>query len=540
MKRCPVCRRDYTDETLNFCLDDGTALLDGPAARLLPDEEWPQPGPMGADEPATAVLSVRSPIDRSSDDATRVFGNANSIAVLPFVNMSADLENEFFCDGLAEELLNALTKIESLKVAARTSAFSFKGTNTKVSEIGRALGVNTVLEGSVRRAGNRVRIMVQVVNAADGYHLWSERYDREMNDIFAVQDEITLAVVEALKVKLVQSERSALLKKATEDPEAYELYLRGRALWNRRTPADFEKAIGYFEKAIAIDQEYAPAYSGITDCYTLLAYFEEVAPHELRDRARASALKAIELDETSAESHTSMAMYSLIFEFDLPAAEIHFKKALALNPRLVTAQYLYGTHLATQKRFDEAFRRGQIAIELDPLSQPLNGNVARALYIAGRYEDAIALAEKNLELAPNFFFTHWVLGVSYRQAGNMEKALDHLRRSVSLSGILALKGDLGVALAMSGRETEARELLAGLEAESRMRYVSPQWPAVIYAALGEKETALLYLEKAWEVRAIQLLWIRVDPNFDPLRGEPRFEAILNESGIARDARSTTH
>jgi TolB-like protein/Tfp pilus assembly protein PilF len=501
-----------------FCLDDGAELLYGPGS---------------TNEAATAILP-----GLDVDSRTKIFSKAaNSIAVLPFVNMSADAENEFFCDGLAEELLNALTKIESLKVAARTSAFSFKGTNTKVSEIGHALGVNTVLEGSVRKAGERVRIMVQVVNAADGYHIWSERYDREMNNIFAVQDEITLAVVEALKVKLLQSERSAMLKKATDDPEAYQLYLRGRAFWNRRTPSDFEKAIGYFEEAIAIDPEYSLAYSGTTDCYTLLAYFEIAAPHELRERARASAIKALDLDEASAESHTSMAMYNLIFEFDMVKTEHHFKKALELNPRLVTAQYLYGTHLASQKRFDEAFRRGRIALELDPLSQPLNGNVARAFYLAGRYDDAIALAEKNLELSPNFFFTHWALGVSYRQSGNIEKALHHLRKTVSLSGIFALKGDLGVALAMAGKEGEARELLAELDAESKTRYVSPQWSAVIYAALGEKETALRYLEKAWEVRAIQLVWLGVDPNFDPLRAEPAFIEILNKSGIGAGARS---
>lgn len=521
--------RDYGDETLNFCLDDGAALLDGPAS---PGDDATAILPKFADVAPAGWVSGTSD---GGSGRTKIFSNAaNSIAVLPFVNISPDAENEFFCDGLAEELLNALTKIESLKVAARTSAFSFKGTNAKVSEIGEALGVNTVLEGSVRKSGDRVRIMVQVVNAADGYHLWSERYDREMNDIFAVQDEIALSVVEALKVTLLQSERSAILKKATDNPEAYELYLRGRTFWNRRTPADFQKAISYFENAIAIDGDYSLAYAGLTDCYALLAYFEEVAPHELREKAKASAERAIELDEASAESHTAMAMYNLIFEFDLPAAERHFKKALELNPRLVTAQYLYGTHLATQKRFDESFRRGRIALELDPLSGPLIGNVGRALYIAGRYEEAIALAEKNLELSPNFFFTHWVLGVCHRQIGNNEAAVRHLSRAVELSGIFALKGDLGVALAKAGREGDAREVLAELEAESKKRFVSPLWTAVIYAALGETETALHYLEKAWEVRAVQLLWIRVEPNLDPLRSEPRFIEIFEKSGIGAD------
>ena len=518
MKRCPECRRDYYDDTLLYCLDDGNALLEGPAS---------------ADEPATAILSEAAAY-RAGGDATAIFPQTNSvspsitinsIAVLPFANMSTDAENEFFCDGLAEELINALTKIESLKVAARTSAFSFKGTNTKVNEIAQTLSVNKILEGSVRKAGDRVRITVQLVNASDGYQIWSERYDREMKDIFAVQDEITLAVIEALKVKLLGNERSAILKKATEDPEAYQLYLRGRAFWNRRTPSDFQKAITNFEKAIEIDAEYSLAYAGLADSYTLLTYFEEFAPDELRELSRGSSFRAVELDDASAEAHTSMALYRLIFEFDLPAADRHFRRALELNPRSVHAQYLYGTHLATQIRFDEAIEHGKIALDLDPLNQPLNGNVARVLYFLNRYDEAIELAERNLELSPNFFFMHWVLGVCYRQTGNFEKALYHLQKTVSLSGLLALKGDLGVAFAMAGKEEEAREILADLDAASKERYVSTQWPAVIYAALGETERALELLEKAWEMRSVQLLWIRVDHNFDPLRCEPKFQEI---------------
>jgi adenylate cyclase len=517
MKRCPECRRDYYDDSLLYCLDDGRALLEGPASG-----NEPVTAILAGVEAKTVILNSTSPIEVP-----------NSIAVLPFAHMSSADDNEYFCDGLAEELINALSKIDGLKVAARTSAFSFKGKDTDISEIARKLSVKTVLEGSVRKSGDRIRVTVQLINAADGYHLWSERYDREINDIFAVQDEITLAVVDALKVKLLQGERSAILKKATDNPEAYQLYLRGRAFWNRRTPADFEKAIDYFQQAIAIDPEYSLAYSGIADSYTLLTYFEVVAPHDFRERIEVNARKAAELDPSSAEAQTAMALYKL-FGFDLDAAEDYFRKAVELNPKLVTARYLFGTHLATRHRFDEAIEQQSIALELDPLSQPLNGNVARVLYFMGKYEDAIKLARKNLELAPDFFFTHWVLGVSYREAGDLEKALLHLRKTVSLSGIFALKGDLGVALAKAGKEKEARDLLAEMEAESKVRYVSPQWPAVIYAALGERETALAFLENAWQVRGIQLLWLDIDPNFDPLRSEPKFIEILNESGVARN------
>jgi adenylate cyclase len=519
MKKCPQCGREY-DNTMMFCLDDGTELLYGPASM---------------DEPATAILSEAAAF-RAGGESTAIFKNSgdpstaiesNSIAVLPFVHLSSQADDEFFCDGLAEELINALTKIESLKVAARTSTFSFKGTNKKVSEIARALGVSKMLEGSVRRAGDRVRITVQLVNAFDGYQIWSERYDREMKDIFALQDEITLAVVEALKVKLLGNERAAVLKKGTGNAEAYELYLRGRAMWNKRTPPDLEKAIEYFERAIAIDPGYSLAFAGIADCYALLAYFEVYAPHELLEPARTAASKALELDKDSAEAHTAMAMYKLMFEFDWTAIDLHFLTAIEINPRYVNAQYLYGTHLAATGRFEQAFERGRIALELDPLNQPLNGNVARVFYIARRYDDAIALALKNLEIAPNFFFTIWVLGVCYRETGRVDEAIEYLTRAVAASGIFALKGDLGVALAKAGRHDEARKLLAELEAESRKRYVSPEWTAVIYAALGEKDRAVMYLKKAWDIRAIQLVWLAVDPNFDPLRQQPGFQEILN-------------
>jgi len=508
---------------MSFCLDDGSELLYGPASM---------------DEPATAILAGAAAF-RAGGDTTAIFKHsspsieANSIAVLPFAHLSSQPDDEFFCDGLAEELINALTKIESLKVAARTSTFSFKGTNTKANEIARALGVNKILEGSVRKAGDRVRITIQLVNAADGYQIWSERYDREMKDIFAVQDEITLSVVEVLKVKLLGVERSAVLKKATDNAEAYELYLRGRAFWNRRTPADLRRAVENFEKAIAIDPEYSLAYSGLADSYTLLTYFEEYAPHELREQTRECAFKAVELDDASAEAHTAMALYRLIYEFDLRSADLHFRRALELNPRSGHARYLYGTHLATELHFDEAVEHGKIAHALDPLNQALNGNLARVLYFIGRFDDAIDLAEKNLELAPNFFFMHWALGVCYRQTKSFEKALFHLEKAVSVSGLAALKGDLGVAFALAGKHDRAREILAELDARSKEHYVSPQWPAVIYAALGETRTALEFLEKALEAKSVQLLWLRIDPNFAPLRSEPKFIEILERSGIAR-------
>ena len=302
MKRCPRCHRTYTDETLKFCRDDGAPLTSAPPT---------------AGSPETLILSP----PRRAEVPTQLFEETPSIAVLPFVNISADPENEFFCDGLAEELLNALTKVEGLKVAARTSSFSFKDKNAQASEIGRTLNVKTILEGSVRKSGNRLRIAIQLVNSADGYHLWSERYDRELKDIFDVQDDITLAVVDALAVKLLGKEKAAVLKRYTDNVEAYQLYLRGRFFWNRRTPEGFKKAIQYFEQAIDFDSNYALAYSGLADCYSILVFYEIASPREVHLRAKAAAVKAVELDGSLAESHISLGTYKYMFEWDWQGCE---------------------------------------------------------------------------------------------------------------------------------------------------------------------------------------------------------------------------
>src|SRR5262245_33767177 len=327
MKRCPQCNRVETDEALKFCRVDGAALT-------ISD---------GRDsESATISLQDLPPIEEVTTDRLRL---TPSIAVLPFVNMSADLDNEYFCDGLAEELLNALAKIDDLKVAARTSSFAFKGQKLSVEKLGQELHVNTVLEGSVRRAGNRLRITVQLINASDGYHIWSERYDRELQDIFEVQDEITLAVVKALKVRLLGDEKDAVLKRYTNNAEAYQLYLRGRFFFFQRTPEGFRKAIECFEQAIAIDPNYALAFSGLADRYTFMGFYEVLAPADAKEKARAAAFRALELDDTLAETHASVAFYYQTHEWNFSAAEEHFWKAQSLNPKYPFAYHLHSSNL---------------------------------------------------------------------------------------------------------------------------------------------------------------------------------------------------
>ncbi|HUE83518.1 MAG TPA: tetratricopeptide repeat protein [Pyrinomonadaceae bacterium] len=369
MKRCPECGRDYYDDTLLYCLDDGNALLEGPARAS------------SGDEAATAILSEPPAsgggFDRGDESKTAILSSVEaqaaksaSIAVLPFANMSADAEYEYFCDGLAEELLNALAKIDDLKVAARTSAFSFKGKNINVNEIGRALGVNTVLEGSVRKAGDRVRITAQLINVADGYHVWSERYNSEMKDIFDVQDEITLAVVEALKIKLLGDERAAVLKRHTTSAEAHEFYLRGLSYFMRWTPEFFQKAIESFDQAIAIDPRYASAYAGLAEVYTEMSFF---AFHRgYMPKAREAARKALELDDMLGEAHKSLGVILMYYDRDYAGAEYEFKRAIALDPRNAHIHNWYGWYLGLMGRFDESLKELKRARELDPLSDMIN------------------------------------------------------------------------------------------------------------------------------------------------------------------------
>jgi len=519
MKRCPECGREY-DNTMMFCLDDGAELLYGPASM---------------DEPATAISSeplAKPTGSPSGEGVTALFQTssasqidiANSIAVLPFAHLSSDPDDEYFCDGLAEELLNALSRIDGLKVAARTSSFSYKGKDVRIAEIGRTLGVEKVLEGSVRKSGNRLRITAQLINTADGYHVWSDRYDRETRDIFDIQDEITLAVVEALKLKLFGDERSAVLKKGTENAEAHELYLRGRALWSRRTYADFTKATEHFERAIGLDPNYALAYAGLADCYTFFAYFEAYSPAEMAPKTKSAVEKAIKLGPGLPECHCSLAIYKTFFEFDIAAGEKDLRKAIGLNPHSPLAHYWLCSVLAALGRAEESLIEGRAAMKLDPLSPVVNATLARALCCAGQYDEAIELSIRNFEILPDFFFSHWVLGWAHEQLGDMGTAIDHYRKAAKDSG-LTLFGYLGKALARSGHPDEARALLDELEQRTKNQYVSPVASAVILAELGEMSSALEMLNRAWQVRAIHLMWVRCDPVFEAFRSEPLFKEI---------------
>jgi serine/threonine protein kinase/tetratricopeptide (TPR) repeat protein len=457
-----------------------------------------------------------------------------SIAVLPFANISADEENEYFCDGLAEELLNALAKIDELKVAARTSAFSFKGKNTEAREIGKKLNVNTVLEGSVRKAGHRIRINVQLVNAADGYHLWSERYDREMKDIFDVQDEITLAVVDALKVKLLGAAKEAVLKRHTRNAEAHEHYLRGLFHFNKFTPNDFPKAIESFNRAIAVDPRYASAFAGLANAYVEMAFFTFSAPDEWMPKAQEAVNSALALDDTLGEAHNSLAIIKMYYDRDYPGAEREFKHALSLDAGGAHIHMWYAWYLGLMGRFEESFQVYLHALELDPLSEMINTSVGIVYYWAGQSERAIAQLQKVLELNPHYSLAQIFLAEAYAQRGDFAAAaaiVAGLRQSANDPLTLPT---IGYVYGKIGDHQTAQEILTSLAQRVTHQFVSALNFAQIYAGLGDTEQTLAWLERACVERPLWITFVKVDPKFDFLRPDPRFQNLLQRIGSPPD------
>jgi eukaryotic-like serine/threonine-protein kinase len=462
----------------------------------------------------------------------------NSIAILPFANMSNEAENEYFCDGLAEELLNALAKIEDLKVAARTSAFSFKNKNVAISEIGKTLNVKTVLEGSVRRSGNRLRISVQLVNAADGYQLWSERYDREMKDIFDVQDEITLAVVDALKVKLFGEEKAAILKRYTDNPEAYELYLKGLYHSNKWTDEGIRKSIEYFEKALEKDPEFAPAYAKIADYYHFSSHLGLFSPQEILPKWKAAAQRALEIDEGLADAHLAMAHIYFYYERDWAKAEREFERAVKLNPNSTDAHKYYGLFLASRERIDQAVTEGKKALALDPLSIAVN-IVGGFIYLfVDRLDDAFGLVRQMIELDSNAPQGYWVGGSLLMANGKYEEAVEAFQKSLCLGDNQMALAKLGCAYGLAGRRDEALKILDQLFEMRERQYAAPFNIARVYAGLGDNDNAFEWMEKAIEERDADLVFLKryVEAGAGVYFGETfstdlRYEDILRRAGL---------
>ncbi len=455
-----------------------------------------------------------------------------SIAVLPFDDLSPERNQEYFCDGLAEEIINALTQVRGLRVAARSSSFYFKGRSVDIREVGQKLNVGSVLEGSVRKAANRLRVTAQLIDVADGYHLWSEKYDRNLEDIFAVQDEISLAIVDKLKVRLLEGEKEKLVKRHTENQEAYRLYLQGRFFWNKRREKDLRTAIEYFEKVIQIDAGFALAYVGLADTYSVLQGYGLSQPDQVMPKSKAMALKALEIDSTLAEAHVPLAFVSFWYDWDWQKAESHFREAIKLNPEYGNAYHWFGWFLSCRGRFDEAGQHFQESLQKDPLSLVFNASAGWGLYSARQYDQAIEQFRRTLTLEPNYPRAHFWLGQALEKKGDLEGALAEFKKGAESAGqspqYLAA---VGRAYTLVGQRDEADNILKILNDLSMKVYVSPLDEALIYDALNERDKAMASLEKAFALREGWIVFLKVDPRFDGLRPDPRYHSLLRRISL---------
>jgi serine/threonine protein kinase/Tfp pilus assembly protein PilF len=455
-----------------------------------------------------------------------------SIVVLPFANLSSDPENEFFADGITEEIINALAQIEDLRVAARTSAFSFKGKQADLRTVGERLNVTTVLEGSVRKSGNRLRIMAQLINVADGYHIWSERYDRELQDIFEVQDEIAKTIADRLKVTLGAGRQKPLVRAGTKNLEAYQLYLKGRFHWNQRTPEGLRKAIDYFQEAIEKDPAYALAYAGLADTYDLASFLNVFPPGEVMPKAKAAAAKALEIDDGLAEAHVSLGYASFTYDWDWTAAGRHFRQALAVYPSYVRSHAFYPLYLSSLGRFEEAVAEAKGAVDIDPVSPAVSHVLAVQLYLARQFDQSVQQCHKTLEMDPHYAVAYAMLGQAYASTGSYREALADLDKYLALSrGGAAGLALLGYAHARLGNRNEALRRLEELKALAKLSFVPAFFFALVHAGLEDKDQAFGWLEKACQERFNRLAYLKVEALWDPLRSDPRFTELLQRVGI---------
>src|SRR5437660_8861912 len=453
-----------------------------------------------------------------------------SIAVLPFDNLSRDPDNAYFCEGVQDEILTRLAKVSDLKVVSRTSTQHFKSSPDNLPQIAKQLGVMHVLEGSVQKSNDQVRVNVQLINAMTDAHLWAETFDRKLTDIFAVESEIAKTIADTLQAKLSGSEQHAMAARPTQNTEAHQLYLKGRFFWNKRTGNDLKKSIDYFQQAIAADPNYALAYAGIADAYVFLPGYTAGSPQDCYPKAKAAAKKALELDDTLAEAHTTLAIAIWLYDFDFSQAIREFQRAIEVNPNYAIAHQQYGNiTLSALGRFDDAIAEGKRAVELDPLSLVINTDLGSNYCYARRYDEAIAQLRKTLEMDPGFYIAHVVLAQALDAKGSRDAAIVEWQKARALNDDPAVLGLLGRAYGLSGNKVEAEKNLDQLKELSRQRYVAAYSFALVYLGLGEKEEALRWLEQSYQDRAgSDIGYIRVDPLLDPLRGEPRFEALAEK------------
>ena len=451
-----------------------------------------------------------------------------SLVVLPLENLSGDKDQEYFADGMTDDLTANLAKIHSLRVISRSTAMSYKGTHKPLSQIASELKVDAVVEGTVLRVGNRVRITAELVQVSTDRHLWADTYESQMGDILALQNRVSSAIVNEIRINLTPQDQERLARQPAVAPEAYENYLKGRYYWNKRTDENLTRAIGYFEQATHQAPQYSLAYAGLADCYAIISaeIFGTMSPAQAAPKAKAAALQALEMDPTLAEAETSLATVKFNYDWDWNGAAEGFANAIQHNPSYATAYQRYSLYLVAMGRPGDSFAQINRARELDPLSISINFSLGWRLYLARQYDRAIQQLRNTLEMDSSYELPHLVLGLAYAQKGNFALAIPELRKAVELShGTPLMVSALANAYARSGDRANAEKLLAALTSQSKTAYVSPYYLAIVYLGLGEHDVALNWLEKAYSDRSNGLVFLKVDPSLDELRSNPRFQLL---------------
>ena len=455
-----------------------------------------------------------------------------SIAVVPLEILSKDPEQEYFADGMTDELITNLAQISALRVISRTSAMQYKGTKKSLSEIAWELHVDAVVEGTVMHSGDRVRITAQLIEASTDHHLWAASYDRDLQNVLSMQEEVTRAIVSEVRVKLTAQEQARLANMHPINPEAFQLWLKGRYYWYKLNPEGLQKAIEYFQQALEKDPAYAPAYAGLADSYNLLAFFNVFPPREVMPKAKAAAVKALELDDNLAEAHVSLGWAGFTYDLDWPAAGKHLERAVVLNPAYPVAHSFYSLYLGALGRSEEGLTEAKRALDLDPVSPAIVHYVGVQLYMARRFDEAIEQCRKALELDPSFTPAHGTLGHVYAAKGMYREALAEYEKFATLSGGSPGSAALvGYAHARLGQRSGAFRVLDQLRAASKQRYVPAVSFATVYVGLGERKQALLWLEKAYDERTNSLAYLKVQATWDPLRSDPRFADLVRRIGL---------
>lgn len=579
MKRCPECRRDYFDDSLLYCLDDGSALLDGPAgsdgytdepataimskpgtpaARARHGEDPTPTGVRRAEQTAVLPSDVRPGPSRTFDKRILAvsilfvitalgvyFGypylGANtrqieSIAVMPFANESGDADLEFVCDGMTEALIGALSKLPDLSVKARNSVFRYKGREVDIQEIGKVLGVQAVLMGRVTKLSDRLNLRLELVNIPTETVIWSEEYGRTQADLVALRSEIARDVSAKLTNKLSGTDIEKIQEYPTINSEAYQLYLRGRFEWKKRQKEPLLRAVDYFERAIELDPSFALAYAGLADCYIVFNSYDVAAPNESYPKARAAILKALELDPNLAPAYASLAAISEDFDWDFEAAERNYRRSIEIDPNNPSAYQWFGEFLRVVGRFDEAIASGMRAVELDPVSLPANNSLGITYFYAGRCDDAITQQTKSIELDPNYPWPYARLADCYTLKKMFDEALPLYRKAIELSdhgeGATWVLASYGHALAVSGNMLEAHKIEQLIRNRQKTEFVEGDSLALLYYGLGDREAAFSELERAYRDRSPGIRYIRAEPRYGAdYRSDPRYLDLIEKIGL---------